>query len=465
NTGVNPDIAAMIAQQLQKLLPTIVTQINNAVNNQGNGNGDDAEDNTNEENDEGEHEHEFDGKGGAIAYTRWVKKMESVIDMSNCAISQMVKNVEDFKTLLRDEYCPHSEMQRLENEFWNHTIVGVGHTAYTDRFHELARLVPHLVTCEFKRIDRYIYGLVLEIHEMVRAMEPSTIQSAILKAGGLTDDTVRNGLLKRSSDKRKESGETGKQEDARSNNKRARTGKGFMATDSGKKEYKGPYPKCTKCNYHHQKTTLYRACFNCNHPGHVAKDYRAVAKRSNPNHVLAIGGNNRGNNGNQARGRAFALGANEALQDPNIMTGMFFLTDHMLRSIRWFWIWQYGEKRGKNRNKIIRGCTLVLEDVPFSIDLLPFELGSFDVIVGGNDVEEMLMHSQASMKDDEKKLEDIPITRDFPKVFLDNLTGLPPIRSIEFRIDLIPIATPISKAPYRLARSKMQELSDQLQEL
>nr|GFD31527.1 reverse transcriptase domain-containing protein [Tanacetum cinerariifolium] len=77
----------------------------------------------------------------------------------------------------------------------------VGHAAYTDRFHELAKLVPHLVTPEFKRIDR-------------------------------------NGLLKRSSEKRKENGETSKQEDARSNNKRARIGKGFVAADSGKKEYK-----------------------------------------------------------------------------------------------------------------------------------------------------------------------------------------------------------------------------------
>ncbi|GJW27757.1 zinc finger, CCHC-type containing protein [Tanacetum coccineum] len=217
NTGGNPDIVAMIAQHLQDLLPTIVTQINNKTNNQGNGNGRGGENNTNGENDEEEHEHVNPRNG--VNNNNW-------------------------------NGCSYNEMQRLENEFWNHTIVGVGHTAYTDRFHELARLVPYLVTCEFKRIDRYIYGLVLEIHEMVRAIEPSTIQSAILKAGGLTGDT---------------------------------------------------------------KTTLCRACFNCNHPGQV---------QSNPNHVLAIGGNNRGNNGNQARGRAFALGANEALQDPNIMTGV-----------------------------------------------------------------------------------------------------------------------------------------------
>ena len=59
------------------------------------------------------------------------------------------------------EFCPDNEIQKLENEFWNHAMVGAGHAAYTDRFHELARLVPHLVTPEKKRIERYLYGLAL----------------------------------------------------------------------------------------------------------------------------------------------------------------------------------------------------------------------------------------------------------------------------------------------------------------
>nr|GFD03529.1 reverse transcriptase domain-containing protein [Tanacetum cinerariifolium] len=164
-----------------------------------------------------------------------------------------------------------------ENESWNHTMVGAGHTSYTYRFHKFAELVPHLVTFEFKRIDRYIYSLVPKIREMVRATEPSTIQSKILKAGGLTDDTMRNGLLKSSSEKRKESDKT-----ARSNNKRARTRKGFMATDSGKNEYKGLHPKFAKCSYHHQEITPYRTCFNYNQSGHVLQDCRALAKRVTP---------------------------------------------------------------------------------------------------------------------------------------------------------------------------------------
>ncbi|GKA65354.1 putative reverse transcriptase domain-containing protein, partial [Tanacetum coccineum] len=64
-------------------------------------------------------------------------------------------------------------------------------------------------------------------------------------------------------------------------------------------------------------------------------------------------------------------------------------------------------------------------------------------------------------KSGEKRLEDLPIIRDFPK----DLLGLPPTRQVEFQIDLIPGAAPVARAPYRLAPSEMKELSKQLQEL
>ncbi|GJU93363.1 hypothetical protein Tco_1318119 [Tanacetum coccineum] len=158
NASGNLDIAAMITQHLQDLLPTIEER------KQGNPRDGDNNNNGNECSYKeflACQPKEFDSKGGTITYTRWVEKMESVFDMSN-------------------------------------------------------------------------------------STEPTTIQRMILKAEGLTDDAVRNGLLKRSSEKMKESGETSKQEDARSNNKRANTGKGFIVTDSCKKEYKGLHPKCTK---------------------------------------------------------------------------------------------------------------------------------------------------------------------------------------------------------------------------
>nr|GFB80763.1 putative reverse transcriptase domain-containing protein [Tanacetum cinerariifolium] len=68
-------------------------------------------------------------------------------------------------------------------------------------------------------------------------------------------------------------------------------------------------------------------------------------------------------------------------------------------------------------------------------------------------------------KSDEKRLEDIPVVREFLEVFPEDLLCFPPVRQVEFQIDLIPGAEPIARAPYRLVPSEMQELSDQLQEL
>ncbi|GJX98257.1 hypothetical protein Tco_0355276 [Tanacetum coccineum] len=68
-------------------------------------------------------------------------------------------------------------------------------------------------------------------------------------------------------------------------------------------------------------------------------------------------------------------------------------------------------------------------------------------------------------KSEKKRLEDVPIVRDFPDVFLKDLPGLPPTQQVEFQIDLIPGAAPVAQAPYRLTPSEMKEFSEQLKEL
>ncbi|GJT69008.1 putative reverse transcriptase domain-containing protein [Tanacetum coccineum] len=173
-------------------------------------------------------------------------------------------------------------------------------------------------------------------------------------------------------------------------------------------------------------------------------------------------------------------------------------------------------------NTILRGCTLNLLNHPFNINLMPVELGSFDAIIGmdwlakyqaiivcaekivripwGN--ETLIVHGDESNqghearlhiisysktqeymlkgcpvflahvttnevedKSEKKRLEDVPIVQDFPKVFPEDLPGLPPTRQVEFQIDLVPGAAPVARAPYRLAPSEMKELSEQLKEL
>ncbi|GJU72631.1 reverse transcriptase domain-containing protein [Tanacetum coccineum] len=228
---------------------------------------------------------EYDGKGGAIVYTCWIEKMESVYDISGCRDSQRVKYTagsfvgkaltwwnseihtrgrvadvgmiwEDFRTLTREEFCPSNEMQKLETELWNHAMVGASHVAYTDRFHELAGLVPHLVTPEGKKIERYVYGLASQIHGMVAATEPKTIQKAMQLAGTLTDESLRNGSIKKNLKKRGNVGEP--------------------------RGYTGTTPKCTACGYHHSPETPYCSCLNCNRLGYFSKDCRVAPRNVNP---------------------------------------------------------------------------------------------------------------------------------------------------------------------------------------
>nr|GFB91981.1 putative reverse transcriptase domain-containing protein [Tanacetum cinerariifolium] len=75
------------------------------------------------------------------------------------------------------------------------------------------------------------------------------------------------------------------------------------------------------------------------------------------------------------------------------------------------------------------------------------------------------MRHLMSAKAKEQKQEEIFMVRVFPQVFSDELSGLPPIREIKFRIELIPGAIPVVKSPYRLAPPEMKELSGQLKEL
>ncbi|GKD12162.1 reverse transcriptase domain-containing protein, partial [Tanacetum coccineum] len=188
----------------------------------------------------------------------------------------------DFKFMMIQEFCPSHEMQKLESELWNHAMVGVGHAVYTDRFHELARLVLHLVTPESMMIERYVYGFALQIRGMVAATEPKTIQKDVRISGALTDDAVRNGSIKRF-EKRGSVGEPSKDMSGRDDNKRTRTVNAFATTvNPVRRENTGTWPKCTICNSFHAPGGLCRICYNCNHPGHLARDYRSVPRNVNP---------------------------------------------------------------------------------------------------------------------------------------------------------------------------------------
>ncbi|GJW65680.1 putative reverse transcriptase domain-containing protein [Tanacetum coccineum] len=488
----NPDIATIIVQQLQNIIPQIVTQVTASVNNANGGNGNGGNNRCSYKTFTACNLKEFDGKGGAIALTRWIENMESVFDNSGCTTNQRVRYAascfvnkaltwwntqvqargrkaaigmswNNFRPLLVEEFCPSNEMEKLENEFWNHTMVGANHVAYTDRFYELAKLVPHLVTPESLCIKRYINELAPQIRGMLRATQPTTIQSVILTAGILIDEAVHN--------------------------KKSKTGSGFVATVPSRNDNVSTYLKCAKCYTFHPENAPCKLCYNCQKPDHYARQCWAPIRQVAPVNVkqasgqarnlLALEGNrNTRNNRNQARGRAFNGNAVEALQDPKVVTGTFSLNNQFATVLFYsgadfsfisskfapllnvepcivnpVYVIEIADGESVEVDRVIRDCKLELGNSLFTIDLISLGHGSFYVIVGMD----WLSKNKAVIVCHEKVVE-IPIKE-------EDLLGLPPQRQVEFRINLVPGATPVAKSPYRLAPSEMQELFGQLQEL
>ncbi|GJZ32090.1 putative reverse transcriptase domain-containing protein [Tanacetum coccineum] len=137
----------------------------------------------------------------------------------------------------------------------------------------------------------------------------------------------------------------------------------------------------------------------------------------------------------------------------------------------------YANQCRKTTNNNAQGATLTLLNQPFKIDLMLIKLGSFDVVIGmdwlsqyhariicDEKVVHILINGETLIiqvmekKSDEKRLEDIRVVREFLEVFPEDLPGLPPVRQVEFQIDLILGAAPVARSPYRLTPSEMQEL-------
>nr|GEW93286.1 hypothetical protein [Tanacetum cinerariifolium] len=269
------------------------------------------------------------------------------------------------------------------------------------------------------------------------------------------------------------------QNNQRQGNARAMTNVGNQNT------YKaGQNVKCNKCGMKHYGNCPIK-CNICGKIGHKARDCwsKVVATGANAQPIVTCYGcgekghiktncparNNPGRNG--ARGQAYALRDGDQNLGPNVVTGTFLLNNRYARvlfdsgsdksfvnlnfirlidiepvKVNHSYEVELADGRVVSTNTILRGCALNLVNHLFEIDLMPIELGTFDVIIG------MI----------EKRLEDMPVICKFPDVFPEDLPGLPPPRQVEFEIELVPRAAPVVCAPYRLALSEMKELAKQL---
>nr|GEZ76638.1 reverse transcriptase domain-containing protein [Tanacetum cinerariifolium] len=433
----------------------------------------------------------FQGTEGVVGLTRWLEKMESVFQISNCTVT-----------------CQ-----------------------YNHRFQELALMCGRMFPEEAEKVERYIGGLPDMIHGSVNVSKPQSMQEAIEFATEMMDKKILTHTERQAEHKRK-------LDDTSRNNQYQQ--QPFKRNNVARDCRSQPTANNNN-NNNNQRAQGTNArgitCFECGVQGHyksecpklkdgnqgnragngnvVARAYAVVTAGTNPNSNVVMGTfllNNRFASVlfDTGADRSFVSTAFSSLIDI-IPTTLDHGYDVELADDRIIWV-----------NTLIRGCTLNFLNHPFNIDLMPVEMGSFDVIISmdwlvkyhdvivcdeklvrvpfGNEI--LIFHGngsnnghesrlniisctktqryllkgcpiffayvttkEAEDKSKEKRLEDVPIVQDFPEVFPEDLTGIPPTRQVEFQIDLVPGAAPMARAPYRLAPSEMKELSDQLKEL
>ncbi|GJZ37622.1 putative reverse transcriptase domain-containing protein [Tanacetum coccineum] len=391
-------------------------------------------------------------------------------------------------------------------------------------------------------MEVFIGGLPRSIEGNVTASKPQTLEEAIT----ITQRTFTNNNNYQNN---RNNNSNRNNDHQQQQNRRQEIIRAYSATLTENKGYTGNLPLCKRCTLHHTGPCTVK-CQTCNKVGHLTRNCRNKGTTNGSNlqpvsvtcHACGDKGHYRNQcpkANNNAHERAYLMRDKNAQQDPNVVTGTFILNQHLARvlfdsgankrfvsislasmlnippiTIDTTYDIEMADGNLVGTNTVIQGCTLILLNQPFEIDLMPIKLGSFDVVIGMDwlskyhariicdekvvhipiDGETLIIRGDRSKtrlsliscikteryiskgyqvfiaqvmekKSDERRLEDIPVVREFPEVFLEDLPGLPQVRQVEFQIDLIPGAAPVARAPYRLAPSEMQELSDQLQEL
>ncbi|GKA90678.1 putative reverse transcriptase domain-containing protein [Tanacetum coccineum] len=422
----------------------------------------------------------FKGTEGVVVLSQWFEKMESVFHISNCAVENQVKFAtctflgnaltwwnSHMKTVTQDvayamdwkalkkmmtvKYCPRGEIKKLEIELWNLKVKGTDVASYTLRFQELALMCGRMFHEESEEVEKYVGGLLDMIRGNVMSYQPKTMEKAIEFANDQMDQKVLTITERQAEQKRKLEFNVGNNQGHQQQNKRQNTGRAYTAGPGEKREYTGSLPLCTKCNYHHKGPCAPR-CNKCKKIGHLARDYRISSPNGN--------NNNRGN---------FETTQNAVTCYECGVQGHYKKECPKLKN---------GNRGNQHGNGNAPTKVYVVGNAGTNPDSnVVTELGSLDAIIGIDwlskyhaviDCAEKIVRIpwgnetliETEDKSREKRLENVPIVRDF----LEDLSGLPPTRQVEFQIDLMPGAATVARTPYRLAPSKMKELSRQLQE-
>nr|GEW99675.1 putative reverse transcriptase domain-containing protein [Tanacetum cinerariifolium] len=418
------------------------------------------------------------------------------------------------------QILPKGEIKKLEIELWNLKVKDTDVASYTLRFQELASMCGRMFPEESNEVERYVGGLPDIIRRNVMSYQPKTMEKAIEFANDQIDKKVLTIFERQAEQKRKLEFNAGNNQGYQQQNKRQNTRRltllGLVRSGSTR-----DHCPCV------QNATITTK-------DHVLPD--VISARRSAIWLVTVGvlvpmrlpklkNKNRGNQGgnDNAPAKVYVVGNAGTNPDFNFVTGTFLLNNRYASilfetgadksfvstafssliditptTLDHYYDVELADGKIIRINTIIRGCTLNFLDHSFNIDLMPIELGSFEVIIGmywlskyhvdivcaekivripwGN--ETLIVHGDGSNRGNETRLNIISCTKTQKymlkgcHVFLAHVTTKETEdKSGEKRLedlpisDLIPGAAPAARAPYRLAPSEMKELSEQLKEL
>nr|GEZ94733.1 hypothetical protein [Tanacetum cinerariifolium] len=469
---------------------------------------------------------------GAVGLIRWIEKTKMVFTVSKCIEANKVvfaaatfqdraltwwnsqvdtsgievvtrKTWAEIKVIMMEEFCPPKEIQRMESELWNLRVKEMDISSYTTCFNELVILCPGMVPTERKK--KVKAKAEREANNKKRKWENFHGGSS---GGGNNNRNQNNNNY--NSNRNYNNNRNNNQNQYRNpnrnhqNNQRQGNARAMINFGNQNTNDAGQNVKCNRCGMQHYRNCSIK-CNKCRKIGHKARDCwsKVVSTRANAQPVVTCYGcGEKGHIKTNSHVQAYALRDGDQKLGPNVVT-----VNHSYEV-------ELADGRVVSTNTILRGCALNLVNHLFEIDLMPIELGTFDVLIGMDwlifhdavivcgkkDVHVPLKKRTLVVKGDDcvsrlkvvscmkvkkyvdhgsylfvaqvvekeptkRRLEGVLVICKFLDVFPEDLPGLPPPRQVEFEIELVPGAALVACAPYRLAPSEMKEFAKQLQEL
>ncbi|GJX06651.1 putative reverse transcriptase domain-containing protein [Tanacetum coccineum] len=333
----------------------------------------------------------------------------------------------EMKQLMTAEFCLIEEVQRMEHELWNLKVKEYNIVAYTQRFNELALMCPRMVEPERVKVDAYIRGLTDNIKGEVTSSKPANLNEAVRMAHKLMDqksqardERILEGKKRKweSFQSGNSSGKGNQRDNSRQtlqNNQRQGNARAMVTAPTD-----GKLPLCERCFTRHVGQCTIK-CHKCGKVGHKLRYCKEKNVATGANALPIPTCYDCGEQGHtrnrcprkvkqeevgEVRGRAYAIKDAEP-KGPNVVTGTFLLnnryafvlfdsgSDRSFVDTRFSSMLdidpvkigasyevELADGRVVSTNTVLKGCTLNLVNHVFEIDLMPIELGTFDVIIG-----------------------------------------------------------------------------------